>query len=98
MKLIVYQKKIKCIRTGKRYLKELEMYIHEAKDLERLNKEDYYWKVVSSIKKLNSEVWEYEAIKCVCIDNNLYLFQKDMKIAMTKGQFEEIYDKHVAPF
>ncbi len=97
MKLI-YIEENKVYTDGKKVFERVGDYIHEAKDLERLNKEDYYWKVVSSIKKLNSEVWEYEAIKCVCIDNNLYLFQKDMKIAMTKGQFEEIYDKHVAPF
>ncbi|WP_436514042.1 hypothetical protein [Clostridium thermobutyricum] len=97
MKLIDIEEN-KIYTNGEMLFERVEDCIHEAKDLETLKHEDYYWTAVSSIKKLNSEVWKYDEIKSVCIDNHIYLYQKDMKINMTKKQFEEIYDKCIAPF
>lgn len=70
----------------------------DLKDLENLKAGVYCWGVVSSINKLKSEVFEYIPVDCICNDKTITLSKEDMKITMTKKQFEEIYDKCIAPF
>lgn len=70
----------------------------DLKNLENLKAGGYCWGVVSSINKLKSEVFEYIPVDCICNDKTITLSKEDMKITITKKQFEEIYDKCVAPF
>lgn len=100
MKLIDIEEN-KIYTDGKLLFERVEDVIHQAgnlEDLENLKEGIYYWGVVSSINKLNSEVFEYMPIDCICNDKTITLSKEDIEITMTKKQFQEIYDKCIAPF
>ena len=100
MKLIDIEEN-KVYTDGKWVFERIEAVIRKAgtlEDLKKIKEGIYYWGVVSSINKLNSDVFEYMPIDCICNDKTITLSKEDIQITMTKKQFEEIYDKCIAPF
>lgn len=100
MKLIDIEEN-KIYTDGKLLFERVGDFICKAKNLEDLKAikaGTYHWGIVASINKLNSEVFEYMPIDYICNDKTITLSKEDIQITMTKKQFEEIYDKCIAPF